>query len=96
MVTFELNENAALTAQERTMLEEAKKRPIIYDDDSPQMDDAMEKAFIAARKKKPYYGEPLTLYVSKSTIEKVQDMGPGCIAILGKLFEKAVDEYHAI
>ena len=31
MVTFELNENAVLTEQEREQLAKAKKMPIVYD-----------------------------------------------------------------
>lgn len=96
MVTFELNENATLTDYEKRMLAEAKKKPIIYDEDSPALSKDMEQAFISARKKKPYRGEPLTLYVSSATIEKVQNMGADYIAILGKLLDKAVDEYQIV
>ena len=49
-----------------------------------------------ARKAKPYHGEPLTLYVSAATIEKVKKLGVDYIAILSKLLDKAVDEYRAI
>lgn len=56
----------------------------------------MEKAFAAARKAKPYHGEPLTLYVSAATLEKVKALGADYIAILSKLLDKAVDEYCAI
>ena len=40
---------------------------VVYDEDSPELTDDMEKAFIAAGKSKPYPGEPLTLYVSSAT-----------------------------
>lgn len=54
MVTFKLTrENTTLTKTERQMVEEAKKLPIVYDDDSPELTEEMEKAFIAARKAKP-------------------------------------------
>ena len=96
MVTFELKEDAVLTAQERKMLAEAKNLPVVYDEDSPELTDDMEKAFIAARKKKPFRGEPLTLYVSSETLEKVKAMGSDYTAILGKLLDKAVAEYQAV
>lgn len=55
MVTFKLTEkNAALTDAEKRMIEDAKRLPVVYDEDSPQLTDAMEKAFIAARKAKPH------------------------------------------
>ena len=95
MVKFELNGNAALTAREQRLLAEAKKLPVIYDEDSPELTDEMESAFAAARQAKPYHGEPITLYISPTTLEKVKCMGADYIAILGKLLDKAVDEYHA-
>lgn len=96
MVTFELNQDSVLSDEERKLLAEAKKLPVVYDEDSPELTDAMEQAFIAARKAKPFRGEPLTLYVSPATLEKIKSMGTDYIAILGKLLDKAVDEYRAI
>lgn len=94
MVTFEINGNVALTKKEQELLEEGKKLPIVYDEDSPELTEEMERAFIAARKAKPYRGEPLTLYVSPETLEKAKNMGTDYLSILGKLLDKAVEEYH--
>lgn len=96
MVTYELNGNSVLTSDEKRILAKAKKLPVVFDEDSPELTDEMEAAFTAARKLKPYRGEPLTLYVSSATIEKVKSMGDDYIAILGKLLDKAVDEYCVI
>lgn len=96
MVTFELDGSAALTSGEKELLSAAKQLPVVYDEDSPELTDDMEKAFAAARKAKPFHGEPLTLYVSPATLEKVKSMGADYIAILGKLLDKAVDEYRVI
>lgn len=54
MVSFKLEQGDRLSNEEIKMLNEAKKRPIVYDADSPRLTDDMEKAFIAARKEKPY------------------------------------------
>lgn len=96
MVTYELNGTSALTSSEKRMLAEAKELSVTYDDDSPELTDEMERAFMAARKAKPYQGEPLTLYVSAETLEKVKTLGADYIAILSKLLDKAVDEYRAV
>ncbi len=76
------------------MLSDAKKLPVIYDDDSPEMTADMERAFIEARRKKPYRGEPLTLYVSSATIEKAKGLGEDYIALLGRLLDRALEDYH--
>lgn len=96
MVTYELKKDAKLTDSEREALKKAKSMPVIYDDDSPEMTREMEQAFIAARKKKPFSKEPLTLYVSRTTIEKAKSLGGDYIAILGHLLDQAVTEYKAM
>ncbi len=96
MVTFELDGTAALTSGEKKLLAKAKRLPVVFDDDSPEMTDEMEQAFIAARKAKPYQGEPLTLYVSSATLEKAKSLGADYMTILGNLLDKALDEYRAI
>ncbi len=59
MVKFDLDKNAFLSNEERKLLAEAKGRPIIYDNDSPELTDKMEQEFLAARRRKPYRGERL-------------------------------------
>lgn len=95
MVNFELDKNSFPTSEAEELLAKARTLPVVYDEDSPEMTEKMEKAFITARKARPYRGEPLTLYVSPATIEKVKHMGTDYLSILEKLLDKAVDEYHA-
>ena len=52
MVTFELQEGAELSPEEKAALENAKKLPVVYDEDSPELTEAMEQAFIQARRGK--------------------------------------------
>ena len=94
MVTYELKPGTKLTPDERKMLSDAKKLPVIYDDDSPEMTADMERAFIEARRKKPYRGEPLTLYVSSETLEKAKGLGEDYIALQGRLLDRALEDYH--
>lgn len=96
MVTFELNHTAVLTNTEQQLITKAKELPVVNDEDSPEMTDEMEKAFISAREAKPFHGEPLTLYVSSATLEKVKNMGTDYLTILEKLLDKAVAEYNPI
>lgn len=93
MVSFKLEQGTKITNEEKKMLEEAKKLPLIYDEDSPELTDEMEKAFVEARKKKPYNAEPLTVYVSPATIKKAKTIGGDYIDVLGRLLDKAVNEY---
>ena len=90
MVNFELRE-AVLSEKEKKELETARTLPITYDEDSPELDETMEQAFRQARRKKPYSGKPLTVYVSPKTMEKAKSLGDDYEAVLGRLLDKAVD-----
>lgn len=54
MVKYRLDENIKLTKEEKRQIQEAKKLPIVYDEDCPELTEKMKKAFITARKAKPY------------------------------------------
>ena len=93
---FELNGKEKLTEQEKVELEAARKTPVAYDEDSPELDEAMEKAFREVRKKKPLGETPLTVFVSSKTLEKAKAMGDNYEVVLGKLLDKAVEDYLAM
>lgn len=94
MVRYELNESRELTAAERQQLEYAKTLPVVYDKDSPELDENMEAAFIAARKAKPYKGQLLTVYVSPDTAKEAERLGGDYQTIFGKLLDNAVKVYR--
>lgn len=50
MITATLSKGEKLTDEERKMLEEAKRYPIVFDEDSPELTPEMEKAFRLAAK----------------------------------------------
>ena len=60
MVTFEPQEGAELSPEEKAALENAKKLPIVYDEDSPELTESMKRAFVRARRLKPYQTDPAT------------------------------------
>lgn len=96
MVSFKLEQGAKVSSEEKRMLENAKVLPIVFDEDSPELTEEMERKFIEARKAKPYSVEPLTIYVSSVTIEKAKMIGKDYMEILGRLLDQAVNEYMAM
>lgn len=93
MVSFKLTQEMKISEDEKKMLKEAKKLPVVYDEDSPELTEDMEEAFIKARKRKPYKVEPLTVYVSSETIRKEKTIGEDYMEVLGRLVDQAVNEY---
>jgi hypothetical protein len=48
IITATLSKDDTLTEEQRQMIQEAKKLPITYDDDCPEMTPEMEKQFRCA------------------------------------------------
>jgi hypothetical protein len=48
IITASLSKDEELTEEEIKMIEDAKKLPVIYDEDSPEMTPEMEKQFRCA------------------------------------------------
>jgi hypothetical protein len=48
IITASLSKDGVLTEEQKKEIEDAKKQPIIFDEDSPEMTPEMEKAFMVA------------------------------------------------
>lgn len=93
MVNFKLNGTETdLTMEEQMLLQRARELPVVYDEDSPELSEDMERAFRTAREAKPY-GEAITVYVSPDTAAKARSMGDDYGAVLGRLIEKVMKHY---
>lgn len=55
--TATLDRNQKPTEEQKRMIEEASKMEIVYDEDSPAMTSAMEKAFRLAAKNRNTYNK---------------------------------------
>lgn len=53
MIIYKIEDNTQVSESEMELLKRAKSLPVIYDEDSPELTEKMEEAFIAARKNKP-------------------------------------------
>lgn len=93
MVTYELHPGEKISPEEKRILEEAKKKPVIYDEDSPELTEKMEQAFRLARRMKPYRA-PVTLYIAPETLERAKTLGEDYLSIMGRLLEQAVNTYQ--
>lgn len=88
---YNLEMGTVMTAEEKEEIERARKMPVVYDEDSPELTDEMEKAFIEARRRKPFRGKKVTVFLSDATIEKAEKrFGENYTVALGKMIEKAV------
>ncbi|MCR5774244.1 MAG: hypothetical protein K6G42_04085 [Lachnospiraceae bacterium] len=70
-----------LTDEEKKEIEEAEKKPVVYDDDSPQMTSEMLKQFHAF--------DAVPIRVSRETIKKAKSYDRDYAGFLSRLIETA-------
>ena len=88
IIRKEIDVSAPLTPEQIKMLEEIDKRPIVFDEDCPELtDEQLNKAYRALERKK----QSVNIEVSPKTMEKVKALGKSSPSILSKLFEMAIN-----
>ena len=55
IITVEYKKGQKLTEDQIAEIEAAKEKPIVYDEDSPELTPAMEKAFLVAARNRNRY-----------------------------------------
>lgn len=86
-------ENEPLTEQQKKQIEELDKRPIVFDEDCPELTDQQIKeiAAMAAQQRAERRRPLLTVRVKPETLEKVKALGKGYTGIVGRLVDMAVN-----
>ena len=81
------------TAEQCQSIREAMKRPIVYDDDSPELTEEQYRAFaiVAEEQRKARRKEIVSLRLSHDTLEKAKMLGRGYTGVLSRLLTMALD-----
>lgn len=81
------------TGEQRQRIMEAMKRPIVYDDDSPELTEEQYRAFaiVAEEQRKARRKEIVSLRLSHDTLEKAKMLGRGYTGVLSRLLTMALD-----
>ena len=81
------------TKEQKQRIREAMKRPIVYDDDAPELTDEQYKAFaiVAEQQRKGRKKELASIRLSHDTLEKAKMLGRGYTGVLSRLLTMALD-----
>ena len=81
------------TEEQKKRIREAMKRPIVYDDDAPELTDEQYKAFavVAEKQRKARRKELISLRLPHDTLEKAKLLGNGYTGVLSRLLIMALD-----
>lgn len=86
-------ENEPLTEQQIKQIEEADKKPIVFDEDCPELTEQQLKeiAAMAAQQRAERRRPLLTVRVNPDTLEKAKALGRGYTGIVGRLVDIAIN-----
>lgn len=81
------------TEEQKKRIREAMKRPIVYDDDAPELTEEQYKAFaiVAENQRKARRKELVSLRLPHETLEKAKMLGHGYTGVLSRLLTMALD-----
>ena len=95
---FTLTENSTLSQEQKKMIKEAKKKPIVFDEDSPELTDEQLAEFkrvheVNANERRR---QNVTLRLKPQTIKKAKALGKGYSGVLSRMVEDFLDDPAAI
>ena len=82
------------TAKQLKMIEDASRRPIVFDDDSPEFsyDEMVEMIKLTKKLKVDNRKQVVTLRLSTPTVNKAKAVGKGYTSFLSRLVENAIND----
>ena len=92
MVTISMNElSYELTDNERKELEDAARKPVVYDEDCPELTEEMLDQFKRANREERVK-QIVSLRLSPDTLKKAKALGKGYTSILSRLLDLAIND----
>lgn len=94
IVHYHLEPDAKLTREMKRELKEAAKKPIVYDEDCPELteEELAEFARVAKQQRAERKKKVIALRVNSSTLEKAKKLGKGYTAILSRMIDLCIDD----
>ena len=86
--------NAPLAKEQKKMLEEAASRPVVFDEDSPELSDEqlMEFQRISDINRQERRKQTVTIRLSPWALKKARSLGKGYTSILSRILENALND----
>lgn len=95
---FVLNEKKTLTEEQRKKIKEAAKRPVVFDEDCPELTDEQLSEFrrVHQANRNERRRQNVTLRLKPQTIRKAKALGKGYTGILSRIVEDFLDDPVAL
>ena len=98
MVMKNIDINAPLTEEQRTMLEKSASMPIVFDEDSPELTEAELQEFkrVSDVRREESRKQTVTIRLSPSALAKAKSLGKGYTSVLSRILENALNDNEMI
>ena len=95
---FVLNEKMTVTEEQRKKIKEAAKRPVVFDEDCPELTDEQLSEFrrVHQANRSERRRQNVTLRLKPQTIRKAKALGKGYTGILSRIVEDFLDDPVAL
>ena len=93
-----LEERGPITPEELKMLEGAKKLPIVFDEDIPELTEEELKGFrrVSEKNRQERNKQTVTLRLSPQALKKAKSLGKGYTSVLSRILEGALSDNDVI
>jgi uncharacterized protein (DUF4415 family) len=95
---YTLQDGQQLTSRQVNMVQEALKRPIVFDEDNPELTDEQLASFrrVHAQKQMERRRQNVTLRLTPQAIQKAKSLGKGYTGILSRIVETTLNDPAAL
>ena len=95
---YELSDEQRLTEEQIHMVKEAAKRPVVLDDDNPELTDEQLASFrkVHERRQADRRRQNVTLRLTPEAIQKAKALGKGYSGILSRIVESVLNDPSAL
>ena len=95
---FVLNEKMTVTEEQRKKIKEAAKKPVVFDEDCPELTDEQLSEFrrVHQANRNERRRQNVTLRLKPQTIRKAKALGKGYTGILSRIVEDFLDDPVAL
>ena len=98
MVSKTIDPDRAFTEEEILLLKELLNKPVVYDEDVPELTDEQLAQFRRVNEalRQERRKQTVTLRLSPSTLNKAKALGKGYTSVLSRIIEKALNDVEFI
>ena len=98
MISYELKPETKLSEEQEKMLSDAEKRPVVSDEDCPELTEEELAQFyrVSEKRREERKKQTVTLRLSPQALKTAKSLGKGYTSVLSRILESALRDKEVI